>query len=305
MSQPDVICLGEAMIELALPGPPPGPAGVSFAGDTFNTAIYLKRCAPGLNVAFATKMGRDRFSDAFLALMEEEGLDTRFVSRSETQLPGIYAISTDENGERSFSYWRDRSAARTMFEAPGFSPDDLTGRYLFFSAISVAILPAKDRAALLEWLPRFRTAGGQTIFDSNYRPTLWTDRVEARQVIAACWGQTDIGLPSVDDEMAIFEEQDESATLDRLRGYGMRSGALKRGVAGPLALNGGTAGPFAPAAKVVDSTAAGDSFNAAYLAVHIQDGDQDKALKAGHSLASQVIGARGAILPREVELQIG
>lgn len=299
MAKLDVICLGEAMIELSLPGPPPGPANVGFAGDTFNTAIYLKRCAPELNVAFATCMGRDRFSDAFLALMEEERLDTSLVARSDTRLPGMYAISTDEAGERSFNYWRDQAAARTMLGDGGLTAQALDARYLFFSAISMAILPQGDRAKLLGWLPDFRASGRETVFDSNFRPALWPDRREAQTTIGACWSATDIGLPSVDDEAAIFDDADEAAALARLRAHGLRNGALKRGAAGPLALDGSAAGPFAPVGEVVDSTAAGDSFNAGFIAA-LAKGETDlDAARAGHNLAAKVIQHPGAIIPAD------
>lgn len=298
MTRPDVICLGEAMVELSLDGPPPGPAEVRFAGDTFNTAVYLKRSAPTLSVAFATMLGRDRFSDALVHLMEEEGLDTQLVRRSDTRLPGLYAISTDASGERSFSYWRDRSAARTMFDDGGLRTDELDCDLLYYSAITLAILPPERRRDLLGWLPLFRASGGRVAFDSNYRPALWPDRATARADIGAAWCVADIALPSLDDEMAIFGDADSDAVLTRLRDCGPTTGALKRGAAGPCPLDGTAAGPFPTAARVVDSTAAGDSFNAGYLAALLAGQTEARAMQAGHTLASSVVGARGAILPR-------
>ena len=110
--------------------------------------------------------------------------------------------------------------------------------------------------------------------------------------------QADIGLPSVDDEMALFGDTSEGAVLDRLAGFGVTSGALKRGASGPLALDGSLSGPYAPASRVIDSTAAGDSFNAGYLGARLTGADEAKALMAGHALASRVVGVKGAILPR-------
>lgn len=302
MTRPDVTCFGEAMIELSLPGASPtGPARVSFAGDTFNAAVYMKRQAPELRVAYATQVGRDKFSDGFLAQMEEEGLDTSLVRRSDTLVPGIYAISTDPLGERSFTYWRDQSAARAMFEPPGLRPEDLGAGLLYFSAISLAILPAAHQQALLDWLPDYRRTGGTVAFDSNFRPVLWPDRARARALIGAFWQQTDIALPSVEDEAAIFGDTDEDATMARLRALGLKRGVLKRGQIGPRAFSGVEGGPYPPVTRVVDSTSAGDSFNAAYLASLLQGKDEAAALQAGHNLAVRVIGIRGALLPRETE----
>ncbi|MAC76954.1 MAG: sugar kinase [Rhodobacteraceae bacterium] len=295
----DVICMGEAMVELSLASAPGGRAAVGFAGDTLNTAIYLKREAPGLNVAYATRLGRDPLSDQMVAMMQDEGLECALIPRHDTRLPGLYAISTDEAGERSFFYWRDQSAAREMLGDGGLSFADLgRAKVLYLSAITLAILPAAHRQALLDWLPDYRAGGGVFAFDSNYRPRLWPDQATARAAVGSAWRQTDIGLPSVDDEMALFGDTSEGAVLDRLAGFGVTSGALKRGASGPLALDGSLSGPYAPASRVIDSTAAGDSFNAGYLGARLTGADEAKALMAGHALASRVVGVKGAILPR-------
>ena len=170
---------------------------------------------------------------------------------------------------------------------------------LYLSAITLAILPPAHRQALREWLPGFRARGGRLVFDSNYRPRLWPDQTTAQQVVADFWRQTDIALPSVDDEMALFSDITEAQVLERLRSYGVTDGALKRGAQGPLALSGQVAGPFPQAERMIDSTAAGDSFNAGYLAARDRGAPEPEALAAGHALASRVIGCKGAILPKD------
>ncbi len=300
MSRLRIVCLGEAMVELSLDRDHPETARIGFAGDTLNTAIYLKRMAGDAEVAYATKIGSDQLSDRMLSLMASEGLATHLVHRSPNALPGLYAISTDERGERSFQYWRDTSAARRMFEAPGLTLAELAEHdVLYFSAISLAILPPEHRRDLIDWLPDYRARGGRVAFDSNYRPALWPDVETARTTIAETWRRTDIGLPSLDDEMALFGDDSEDAAFKRLRDYGLRTGALKRGEKGPHALSGEPAGPFDPAQRMVDSTAAGDSFNGAYLAAHLSGLPEADCLQAGHQLACRVIGLRGAIIPRE------
>ena len=294
-----ILCFGEAMVELSLDATHPDKAKIGFAGDTLNTAIYLKRVAPSLDVAFASKVGRDRLSDEMLSFIALEGIDTRYIQKSPLAIPGLYAISTDPAGERSFMYWRNASAAREVFEPPALPLSDLTGFGVFYySAISLAILSPARREELLSWLSDYRSGGGLVAFDSNYRPALWPDRDTARHIIAEAWRRTDIALPSLDDEWALFNDRTEQNTLARLRGYGIRAGALKRGAKGPVALDGTDCDGFAPADKVVDSTAAGDSFNAGYLAARIGGKDECACLRAGHALACRVIGSRGAILPR-------
>lgn len=296
----DVICLGEVMVELSLNDATPDTVGIGFAGDTFNTSVYLKRRAPDLSVAYATKLGQDKLSDRIVALMDRENLATDFVLRSPDRLPGLYAITTDESGERSFLYWRDRAAVRNLFEPPALDMAALSGTgTLYLSAITLAILSPDDRDRLFEGIAGLRASGTAIAFDSNYRPALWPDVSTARTEIKRAWNLTDIGLPSVDDELALFEDADEAAVIARLRGWGVTEGALKRGEKGPLPLDGGTAPSCAPAAKVVDSTAAGDSFNGGYLAARLTGADQSEALMQGHDLAALVVQNRGAIVPRD------
>lgn len=295
----NVLCLGEVMVELSLDGADSSRAAIGVAGDTFNTAIYLKRQAPEFAVSYGTKIGTDRFSDMILDALKSEAISTDAVLFSETHLPGLYAISTDEAGERSFLYWRDNAAYRTLFEPPQLDLASLSGfDVIYYSAISIAVLPQKDRERFLNWLPSYRANGGLVAFDSNYRPRLWTDRATAQTAIKKAWECCDIAMPSVDDEMALFGDANETAVIARLASWGAKSGTLKRGAEGPRPLGDGPAPQVAPAPRVIDSTAAGDSFNAGYLAARLKGQTETKAMAAGHALAAQVVQHRGAILPR-------
>ena len=296
-----VACIGECMVELTLPRGPGDAPRLGFAGDTLNVAVYLKRTAASAEVAYVTALGTDALSERMAGFFADEGLDTALIERRPDRAPGLYAIDVDARGERSFTYWRDSSAARTLFQPPAaVTPDRLAGfDLLYLSGITLAILAPEARAALAGFLPRFRAAGGRIAFDSNYRPRLWPDRDTARSAIAALWAQTDIALPSLDDEMALFGDADEAAVLARLADAGVRRGALKRGADGPVPI--GWTGPlpaFPPAPRVVDTTAAGDSFNGAYLAALLAGAPEPDCLAAGHALATRVVGHPGAILPR-------
>ncbi|MDA4846012.1 sugar kinase [Hoeflea poritis] len=298
-----VACIGEAMVELSM-DTAGQTARIGYAGDTLNTAIYMARECPGVHdIAFVSTVGTDRFSGDMLAFIESEGVSTAAVARDDTRLPGLYAISTDANGERSFSYWRENSAARTLFQTAGGRDFSALDGFdvVYLSAITLAILPLSIRSGLLDWISGFRKRGGLFAFDSNFRPRLWDSVEAARQAVSQAWRNCDIGLPSVDDEMALFGDKDASSALARLEAYGIGIGALKRGADGPVPING-EADPalcFDPAQKVVDTTAAGDSFNGAFLAAYLAGNSLGEAMLAGHNRAAKVIGIRGAIVPRQ------
>jgi 2-dehydro-3-deoxygluconokinase len=288
-----IACIGEAMIELSLQGQT---AQVGVAGDTLNTAIYLKRCAPGLAVDYVSCVGDDPFSDQIEAFIAAQEVGTAALTRIAGKSPGLYAITTSPEGERSFTYWRSASAARLMFQRDSGCDFSSLEHYdvLYLSGISIAILPHEVRAALLDWL------GQSTVklaYDSNYRPRLWEDQKTARDVTAAFWKRADICLPSIDDEMALFSETANEVSA-RFRASGAR-GALKRGPLGPLSLGETVDQTYPPAETVIDTTAAGDSFNGGYLAGLLSGESQTEALRRGHDCAAKVVAHRGAIIPRE------
>jgi len=289
-----VICAGEAMAELRAEG-----AGFTtgFAGDTFNTAVYLRRFWGG-DVAYLTRVGHDPLSTGFLAAARAEGIDTATIRQDATRNLGIYAVQTDAAGERSFFYWRDQSAARLLFQHPA-ELDALAGAdLLLISGITLAILTPEARRALLSRIAALRPQGLRLAFDSNYRPRLWEDAPTARAVMEQAWRLADIALPSLDDEMALFGDADAAAVLARLRGWGCQTGALKCGAAGPLPIAAGAEAPqgLPPAARLRDTTAAGDSFNAGWLAAHLAGRPPQACMAAGHALAIHVVGQPGAIV---------
>ncbi len=275
---------------------------LGFAGDTLNTAIYLRRAiACEHEVGFVSMVGCDDFSDRLVKFVERQGVTTAHISRHPDLLPGVYAISINSQGERSFSYWRDNSAARALFQLPGATPcfEQLAGfDVIYASGITLAILPAPIRAAFLDWVGTFRKNGGVFAFDSNFRPILWNSMQAARESTERAWRLCDIALPSHEDEIAIFADDGVESVLDRFRRYGVPIGALKCGASGPLPINAqiDPSVTFPPAAKVVDTTAAGDSFSGAFLANILTGGTLTDAMRAGHACASIVVGHRGAIV---------
>ena len=288
--------MGEVMIELIAA---PTTAKLSVAGDSYNTAVYLKRLLnKGETVSYITALGDDGFSARITDDMARHEIDASYVEIRAGAMPGLYAIETDAAGERAFSYWRDSAAVRSLFQPPCQVelPCLLDFDLLFLTGISIAVLPSDTRKALLVQIDAFRASGGMVAFDSNYRPRLWADEREARAVTAEFWARADICLPSLDDEMALFG-QDEAAVYARFGAAGVRVGAMKRGGLGPRGLSGTAGGAvFAPAPVVVDTTAAGDSFNAGFLSVIINGGSVDEAMMAGHNLAMQVVQKAGAIV---------
>jgi 2-dehydro-3-deoxygluconokinase len=298
-----VALIGECMIELQ--GRPLGAIRQGFGGDTLNTATYLSRLTDRayVEVEFVTALGQDTFSDTMLERWAQEGIGAKLVRRLPGALPGLYFIETDPGGERRFLYWRKDSAARRCFD--GDQAEILLselGRFdwVYLSGISLAILPAESRERLIRMLARLRARGGKVAFDNNYRPTLWPDPDTAVRAYREVLAHTDLALLTWEDDQALFGYTDTASLFDACAGSKIPEVVLKRG--GEPCLIQWDGKRFEVAAervdRVVDTTAAGDSFSAAYLACRLQGGSPELAARWGHRLAGEVIRHPGAIIDK-------
>jgi 2-dehydro-3-deoxygluconokinase len=294
-----IACIGECMVEFAQSHD--GLFRRGFGGDTLNTALYLARL--GIDTSYVTALGDDPLSEAMLAAWQAEGVATSEVLRVGGRVPGLYMIERDAKGERSFLYWRDRAPAREFFDrADDATLQRLAGfDWLYFSGISLSLYGETGRARLRELLAAARERGGRVAFDGNYRPRGWVDRESAQRAFAAILPLVDLALPTLEDEQMLFGDADAQACLARLKDFGIGEIVIKRGAVGCLIDAEGDTFDVAPhqALQPVDTTAAGDSFNAGYLAARINGATAREAAVAGHRLAGAVIMAPGAVIPRE------
>lgn len=293
------------MVELAHKNP--SELKLGYGGDTLNTAIYLNRLARGKNIAvdYVTALGDDDYSNAMLAVWKREGLGTDLVARLPGHLPGLYTIRTDCNGERSFNYWRDQSAARKLLEAgrPAFLAKRLRDYdLLYLSGITLSILDKAQQQRLIDVIDTVRDAGGKIAFDSNFRPAGWRNLDEARSCFDGLLARSDIAFPTFDDEHALMGSTSAEEVAARHHQLGVKLVLVKLGAKGCLlsSSDGIEIIETQPVDQVVDSTAAGDSFNAGFLATLLQGKTAKCAAMVGHHLAAQVLRYRGAIIPEEV-----
>ena len=294
-----VASIGECMIEFSAARD--GLFARGFGGDTLNTAVYLSRL--GIDTAYVTALGDDALSEAMLAAWQAEGINTDEVLRVPGRVPGLYMIERDARGERSFLYWRDRAPARELFDRADDAALERLSCFdwLYLSGISLSLYGETGRARLRELLIAARRNGGRIAFDGNYRPRGWSDADAARRAFNAILPLVDLALPTLEDEQALFGDADGAACAARLKAHGIGEIVVKRGPLGCLIEASGRRLEIPPPLVVqpVDTTAAGDSFNAAYLAARICGAPPERAAQAGHCLASAVIMSPGAVIARE------
>lgn len=293
-----IVLVGEGMVELSRGAGPDWRLG--YGGDTLNTAIHLARF--GEQVAYLTALGDDPFSDDLRAAWTAEGIDPALILTDPAASPGLYAITTDEGGERTFTYWRSDSAARRVFALPGIDAAlaaaeqaDLLG----FSLISLAILPPSGREALVALAERMRDAGKIVAFDGNYRPRLWTDTFEARAIRDRAIASCTIGLPTLEDEAMLSDGESAEAVAERWQAGGAEV-VVKLGADGCLVPGGARVVPPTRLSPR-DTSGAGDAFNAGYLQARMAGRSPEEAAMAGHRIAGWVVMRAGAVPPRDDE----
>ncbi|MDE1351905.1 sugar kinase [Vibrio aestuarianus] len=298
-----IAVIGECMVELQKHGEL---YKQSFGGDTLNTALYLSRLTHHYEIttSYVTGLGKDPFSKQMLQIWQEEGINTDFVHLSEDKLPGLYTIDTDQHGERSFFYWRNDSAAKYWLRNQAILSlvrNLSQHQMIYLSGISLAILPEDCRQTLIEILTLCRKEGVKIAFDNNYRPALWENVETTQAVYEQILRITDIAFLTFDDEQMLYGDTEEQQAIERTQNFGVAEIVVKRGADDCYVIQNGTlvSIPTIPVSTIVDTTAAGDSFSAGYLAKRLTGGTPEQSAVAGHTLAGTVIQHRGAIIPRD------
>ena len=291
------LAIGECMVEMAPTGE--GTFAMGFAGDTLNTAWYARKCLPdSWQVSYFTGVGRDSVSKEMIAFLEQSAIETGSIRRLDDRTVGLYMIQL-KDGERSFAYWRSQAAARCLASDSGDLKSAMSGTGLiYFSGITIAILPPEDRAIFFEALKAARSRGAKTAFDPNLRPRLWEDEETMRAVVTEAAGCCDLVMPSFEDELAHFGDKTPSDSADRYLAAGASMVVVKNGPEEVICATAAGQQSFQPkpVSNIVDTTAAGDSFNAAFLSEYLVSGNVSASVEAGARLAGRVIQSRGALV---------
>ena len=299
-----VALFGECMLEFQ--GAAFGDMQQGFGGDSLNTAVYLARCGRdlGISVSYATGLGDDRWSAALMERWTAERVGLDLVRRIPGRLPGLYLIEVDGHGERTFSYWRDTSAAKAYFDVPQTPLEATLDQWdaLYVSGISLAILPESGRERLLAAMQAVRRRGGSVVFDNNFRPRLWPDRAQALDCYARAFATANIALVTADDHQALHQMDSLEQAISHAQYLPSEEIIIKRGADATLVRS--PQGEWGQAAteqvpQVVDTTAAGDSFAAGYLSRRFSGASSLEAALFGNRLAARVIQYRGALLPQQ------
>lgn len=288
---PDILCLGEPLLEFNQQ--PDGNYLPGHGGDTSNAAIAAAR--QGAKVGYVTHIGADTFGNSFMDLWATEGVDTSTVKQVLGAHTGIYFVTHGTEGHE-FSYFRAGSASSLM------RPDDLpvaalqTTKILHVSGISQAI---SDSAAdsVFEAIRLVKQAGGRVSYDTNLRLKLWPIE-RARAVIHAAMKQCNIALPGLQDAIHLAGLEDPAEIVRFYLDLGPEVVALTLGSKGTLVATQDEQ-RLVPTHKIqaVDATAAGDTFDGAFLCRIVKGDTPFEAARYANAAAALATLGYGAVAP--------
>ena len=292
---PDIVAIGEPMIEFNQTTRGERNYLQGFGGDTSNFAIAAAR--QGASVAYLTRIGDDAFGASFIDLWKAEGVDASGVIVDPHAFTAAYFVTHDEDGHH-FSFLRSGSAASRMTPSDLPPPMLASAKFLHVTGISQAISSSACDTVFAA-IAAVRAAGGSVSYDSNLRLRLWPI-ARARAVIGETIGMSDYFLPSLDDAQALAGRHEPEAILDWCFARGARAVLLKLGSQGVLI----AASPDAERLHVpphvvdaIDATGAGDSFAGSLVARLALGDDLPAATRYANAAAAITTTGYGAVAP--------
>lgn len=257
----NIVALGECLVEFSeLEGEL---YRQSFAGDTLNTLFYASRL--GLATGYISMLGDDPYTGGIETLLSAEQIDRSLVGRS-SRTNGIYFIKRDSSPNTRLHFIRDRSAAKQAIDLLDlqFVREYILNSHVFHLSL-IAIGMTENKQRLLELVG---SVAGRILIslDTNYRSSVWESSDQARETLADYLPHIDLLFVTDTDDRAYHGERSTVEVIKHYQSFGVPEFAYRMGAAGSIVFSGKADGIKAiPNIEVLDTTGAGDAYNAGYL----------------------------------------
>lgn len=261
-----------------------------IAGAESNFAVALRRL--GVDVAWASRLGRDPFGDLVEATLAAEGIDLSLVRRDHRPTGAFF--KWHEDGRNRVLYRRAGSAATSL--APSDVPDEAieAARLVHLTGITMA-LSDSARAAVVETARRAREAGATVTFDPNYRPALWEAPSAAGEAMLEVLPFVDWVLCGLEEGCQLYGASSARELRSVLHGAGARELAVRIGSRGAVVWGEGLEYEVPPLRleRVLDEIGAGDGFAAGFAFGLLHDLAPPACARAGNIVAAHALRGTG------------
>ena len=292
----NVCSIGEAMIEIS--NIKNSFYNQSFAGDTLNFCNYLDK--KKLNAFFLSAIGKSEINQSLLDFVKSKNISTKYIKQINQFEIGLYLIKNKDNGEKQFFYWRDESAAKQYFNNIDFLnlyKELKNFDYIYFSGITLSIIHVSKLNNFIKLLKLLKMKKIKIVFDFNIRPSRWNKK-NLNIFFDSVLKFVDICFLSGED-MNYWKNKNNIKSYEQIvRKYKLKHSIFRKNAKFTYVFLNKTRYVFKNKLlkTVVDTSGAGDGFNAAYLSNFIVNNDPVLALKAGSSLGSKIVMKKGAIV---------
>ena len=292
----NVCSIGEAMIEIS--NIKNSLYNQSFAGDTLNFCNYLDK--KKLNAFFLSAIGKSEINQSLLDFVKSKNISTKYIKQINQFEVGLYLIKNKDNGEKQFFYWRDESAAKQYFNNIDFInlyKELKNFDYIYFSGITLSIIHISKLNNFIKLLKLLKSKKIKIVFDFNIRPSRWNKK-NLNIFLDSVLKFVDICFLSGED-MNYWKNKNNIKSYEQIvRKYKLKHSIFRKNAKFTYVFLNKTRYVFKNKLlkTVVDTSGAGDGFNAAYLSNFIVNNDPVLALKAGSSLGSKIVMKKGAIV---------
>jgi sugar/nucleoside kinase (ribokinase family) len=286
-----VLCIGDVMLDVvvALQAPinygedTPSKITTHGGGAAGNVASWIAHA--GTAASIVARIGNDSAGAAITSEFEDLGVDYSSL-RKTSDATGVVVVVVDKKGERTMFPETGANSGLVVTDMP-----DLAG----FDAAYVsgyALLNPRSRTGVLDMIAVIKSAGLPIFYDTV---TVGAMKEVNRALIQSWLPLMDYVLPNEEEALYVADAADIDLALTKLLEL-CPAVIIKRGPSGAIAQNRGGTRIDIDAIKTVvaDTTGAGDSFAAGFIATKISGGDLSASLKAGVTLAAKCVANIGA-----------
>jgi len=248
---------------------------IAAGGGAFIAAAHLAHASR--KVALVARLGKDSLSTSVEEQVRESGVDLRFVEHADDAGPQV-TVAAVVGQDRAFLTRRAGPALPATLEA-AFDWDE--ARHLHIAEYATL-------HEIPDLVSRAKQKGLTVSLDPSWDPTL----IYERGLLRACAG-VDLFLPNLEEAEAITGSSEPEVAIRKLS-LAFPAVALKGGAEGAWLMSKGRI-IHAPAetVPVIDTTGAGDAFNAGFIDAWLDGATEDACLKAGIRFGSLAVQAAG------------
>lgn len=283
----DVLAFPVSLLNMRAGSQPMEDIKLSYGGDALNEAVVLSRL--GADVELLSKIGQDQSGTYVLDFLEREGVSCAGIKRDEKTPTSVNIVLVDENGERFF-LTNPRGSMRKLAEEDIAAAIDTAADIVSFAGIFIS--PMLDIDSMERIFRRLKEKPGRILAADMTKPK----NGERLKDLEKLLGYVDFFLPNEGEIAMLTGEGDTRRNAQYLVDAGVGCAVIKCGKKGCIIKTKDkcTEIPAFPAAKVVDSTGAGDSFAAGFLYGLSRGFSVEQCGIFGNAVASCTVEALGA-----------